>query len=114
MNRRFLWQYAKKLDIERMKEGAAYLTGRHDFASFCGLKMKKSTVRNVTGIDIHRSGEDLIVLDYYGDGFLNHMVRLMTGELVEVGAGRLGLRQSDRSLHSVQRVQPAKRRPLRG
>ena len=89
VNRRFLWQYGEELDTERMKEGAKYLTGQHDFASFCGLKMKKSTVRTVTGIDIHRSGEDLIILDYYGDGFLNHMVRLMTGELVEVGAGRL-------------------------
>ena len=88
VNRRFLWQYKEKLDVERMKEGAQYLTGRHDFASFCGLKMKKSTVRTVTKIDIHRSGDDLIVLDYYGDGFLNHMVRLMTGELVEVGSGK--------------------------
>ena len=89
MNRRFLWQYEKKLDIQRMRDGAGYLIGTHDFASFCGLKMKKSTVRNVTRIDIRKAGEDLIILDYYGDGFLNHMVRLMTGELVEVGAGRL-------------------------
>lgn len=88
VNRRFLWQYGETLDIERMKEAAGHLTGRHDFASFCGLKMKKSTVRTVSGIDIHRSGEDLIILDYYGDGFLNHMVRLMTGELVEVGSGK--------------------------
>lgn len=87
-NRRFLWQYKEELDTERMQEGAGYLTGRHDFASFCGLKMKKSTVRTVTKIDIHRSDKDTITLDYYGDGFLNHMVRLMTGELVEVGARR--------------------------
>ena len=88
VNRRFLWQYGEALDVERMKEAAGYLTGCHDFASFCGLKMKKSTVRTVSKIDIHRSGNDLIILDYYGDGFLNHMVRLMTGELVEAGAGR--------------------------
>ena len=88
VNRRFLWQYGEALDVERMKEAAGCLTGRHDFASFCGLKMKKSTVRTVSKIDIHRSGNDLIILDYYGDGFLNHMVRLMTGELVEAGAGR--------------------------
>ena len=89
VNRRFLWQYKEALDTERMKEGARYLTGRHDFASFCGLKMKKSTVRTVTRIDLHQPDEDTVVLDYYGDGFLNHMVRLMTGELVEAGAGRI-------------------------
>ncbi len=88
-NRHFLWQYKEKLDIELMREGAEALVGCHDFASFCGLKMKKSTVRTVTAITITQPDEDTIVLDYYGDGFLNHMVRLMTGELVEVGAGRL-------------------------
>lgn len=89
VNRRFLWQYGRELDTERMKEGAEHLTGCHDFASFCGLKMKKSTVRTVTQIDISRPDEETIVLDYYGDGFLNHMVRLMTGELVETGAGNI-------------------------
>ncbi len=89
MNRRFLWQYGEKLDTDRMREGAKALVGCHDFASFCGLKMKKSTVRTVTSIDIIQPDEDTIILDYCGDGFLNHMVRLMTGELVEVGAGRL-------------------------
>lgn len=114
MNRRFLWQYKEPLDIERMKEGAAYLTGRHDFASFCGLKMKKSTVRNVTGIDIHRSGEDLIVLDFYGDGFLNHMVRLMTGELVEVGAGRLDPEEIGRILERCEKGAANKTAPASG
>ncbi len=89
MNRRFLWQYGENLDTDRMREGAKALVGCHDFASFCGLKMKKSTVRTVTSIDITQPDEDTIILDYCGDGFLNHMVRLMTGELVEVGARRL-------------------------
>ncbi len=89
INRRFLWQYGEKLDTDRMREGAKALVGCHDFASFCGLKMKKSTVRTVTSITISQPDEDTIILDYCGDGFLNHMVRLMTGELVEVGAGRL-------------------------
>ncbi len=88
-NRRFLWQYGEKLDTERMREAAKALVGCHDYASFCGLKMKKSTVRTVTSITISEPDEDMIVLDYCGDGFLNHMVRLMTGELVEVGSGRL-------------------------
>ncbi len=89
INRRFLWQYGEKLDTDRMREGAKYLVGCHDFASFCGLKMKKSTVRTVTSITISQPDEDTIILDYCGDGFLNHMVRLMTGELVEAGAGRI-------------------------
>ena len=88
MNRRFLWQYGEDLDTEAMLRASRALLGTHDFTSFCGLKMKKSAVRTITQIDISRPDDNTIVLDYYGDGFLNHMVRLLTGELVEVGAGR--------------------------
>ena len=88
IGRRFLWQYGEDLDTDAMLRASRALIGTHDFTSFCGLKMKKSAVRTITKIDISRPDADTIVLDYYGDGFLNHMVRLLTGELVEVGAGR--------------------------
>ena len=88
IGRRFLWQYGEDLDTDAMLRASRALIGTYDFTSFCGLKMKKSAVRTITKIDISRPDADTIVLDYYGDGFLNHMVRLLTGELVEVGAGR--------------------------
>ncbi len=88
VNRRFLWQYGEDLDTDAMVRASRALIGTHDFSSFCGLKMKKSAVRTITKINISRPDADTIVLDYCGDGFLNHMVRLLTGELVEVGSGR--------------------------
>ena len=87
-DRRFLWQYGEDLDTGSMINASRALIGTHDFTSFCGLKMKKSAVRTITDIRISRPDENTIVLDYYGDGFLNHQVRLMTGELVEIGAER--------------------------
>lgn len=114
MNRRFLWQYGEKLDTGRMQEGAKALVGCHDFASFCGLKMKKSTVRTVTSITITQPDEDTIVLDYCGDGFLNHMVRLMTGELVEVGAGRLEPEDIARILEAKKKGAADKTAPASG
>ena len=88
VNRRFLWQYGEDLDTDAMVRASRALIGTHDFSSFCGLKMKKSAVRTITKINISRPDADTIVLEYCGDGFLNHMVRLLTGELVEVGSGR--------------------------
>ena len=88
VNRRFLWQYGEDLDTDAMVRASRALIGTHDFSSFCGLKMKKSAVRTIAKINISRPDADTIVLDYCGDGFLNHMVRLLTGELVEVGSGR--------------------------
>lgn len=88
-NRRFLWQYGEPLDTDAMFRASRALIGEHDFTSYCGLKMKKSAVRDVTAIDISRPDPDTVILDFRGEGFLNHMVRLITGTFVEVGAGRL-------------------------
>lgn len=86
---RFQYEYDKPLDVHRMEAAAAQLVGTHDFASFCGnRKMKKSTVRTIYDIKITSSGPD-ITIDYRGSGFLQNMVRILTGTLIEVGDGRL-------------------------
>ena len=75
-------------DIEAMKEAASYLIGEHDFASFCSNpKMKKSTVRKVDSIIIEKN-KDYLTFTYHGSGFLQHMVRILTGTLLEVGEGK--------------------------
>lgn len=75
-------------DLQAMQQAADALLGTHDFRSFCDNKhMKKSTVRTIHDIQIHRDGQFLI-LDFYGDGFLYHMVRILTGTLLQVGLGR--------------------------
>lgn len=94
-------------DIEAMRRAAEYLMGTHDFASFCGNpRMKKSTVRTVDKIDIVRKGEYL-TLTYHGTGFLQYMVRILTGTLLEVGSGR-------RSPESMQELLEAGDRSLAG
>lgn len=87
---KFVYTYLDAfLDVERMKKAASFLTGTHDFASFCGnKKMKKSTVRTIYEIKI-KQNEQEIILDYIGDGFLQNMIRIITGTLIEVGSGRL-------------------------
>lgn len=86
-DRRYVYEYPERLDIEAMKRAASFLTGRHDFKAFTSTKKgKKSTVRTIESIAIARI-EDEIRLTYQGDGFLYHMVRILTGTLLEVGAG---------------------------
>ena len=74
-------------DVAAMEQAAIYLTGEHDFAAFCGNpKMKKSTVRTVDSILIARQ-KDRLTFTFHGDGFLQNMVRIMVGTLLEVGRG---------------------------
>lgn len=106
-NRRYVHVLEKQPDVERMQRAAVYLTGRHDFASFCGNpKMKKSTVRTVDSIEIVRSGS-YITFTYHGDGFLRYMVRILTGTLLEVGYGK-------RTPESMETLLEAKKRSEAG
>ncbi len=74
-------------DVERMRRAAAYLQGEHDFAGFCGNpRMKKSTVRTVDTILIEER-RDRILFTFHGNGFLQNMVRILVGTLLEVGRG---------------------------
>lgn len=85
--RKFRYTYTEPLDVELMRKAAEELLGEHDFAAFCGnKKMKKSTVRNLIRIEITEKS-DCIVIDYAGDGFLQNMVRILTGTLIETGRG---------------------------
>ena len=87
-DRRYVAVLDKEPDIARMQEAAQYITGMHDYRSFCGnAKMKKSTVRVVDVIRIEQSG-NYIRFYFHGNGFLQNMVRIMTGTLLEVGYGK--------------------------
>lgn len=90
--RRFETQIAEPLDLAAMREAAKLLCGTHDYRAFCSLKrFKKSTVRTVEHIEIVQKGPK-IEISFTGNGFLYHMVRILTGTLVEVG---LGLRRAE-------------------
>ena len=106
-DRKYVYTLEGRPNIDTMKSAAAYLTGEHDFASFCSNpKMKKSTVRNVDRIEILANG-DYLVFTFHGSGFLQHMVRILTGTLLEVGFGK-------RTPESMLTLLEAKDRKLAG
>ncbi len=95
--RRFAHRIEERLDVEAMERAAGYLLGTHDFAAFTSAKKsKKSTVRTIDEITftkeyssvmrtVQEPDLDLLRITYSGDGFLYHMVRILTGTLIEVG-----------------------------
>lgn len=75
------------LNVEKMREGAKYLIGEHDFASFCNVRTSvKDTVRTVTELRIDSDGPE-IIMRITGNGFLYNMVRIIAGTLIRVGRG---------------------------
>lgn len=75
------------MDVEKMRKGAEYLVGEHDFVSFCNIRTNVSdTVRIVHSITVMQEGSD-IVIRITGNGFLYNMVRIIAGTLIRVGRG---------------------------
>lgn len=103
-----------KPDVERMRQAAEYLVGEHDFKSFCANpKMKKSTVRQVDTIEIVQK-KDKIYFNFHGTGFLQNMVRILVGTLLEVGKGSMTPEDVKRILEAKDRTQAGPTAPAQG
>lgn len=86
-DRKYVYADSRALDVEMMQHAAAYFLGTHDFSAFCGNKnIKKSTVRTIHSFSVCRCDNE-IMFTVTGNGFLQHMVRIMVGTLLEVGLG---------------------------
>jgi len=86
-----VWRVGHPLNIDRMREGAEHLTGRHDFTTFRSVMCQaRSPVRNLDEIRI-----DARRIPYGTEfrfflrarSFLHNQVRSMVGTLERVGAG---------------------------
>ena len=101
--RKYVYEYLVPLDIEKMRKAAEYLIGTHDFRAFCGnKKMKKTTVRTIYSIEIEVNESEIAII-YTGNGFLQNMIRIITGTLIEVGDGRREPKEMIQILESKDR-----------
>jgi tRNA pseudouridine38-40 synthase len=113
-NRKYYTALEEELDIEAMQKAAELLKGEHDFKSFCGNpRMKKSTVRIVDEIDIRRS-KGYVYLTFHGTGFLQNMVRILVGTLIEVGYHRMTPESMVEVLDAKDRKQAGPTAPAKG
>ena len=80
---------ADELDIEAMRKAAEHIVGTHDFKCFetAGGTPRETTVRTISSLEISEDAESVII-EVTGDGFLYNMVRIITGTLIEAGAGK--------------------------
>lgn len=113
-DRKYVYALEESPDLEVMREAALLLKGEHDFRNFCmNPRMKKSTVRVVDRIYIEREG-DYIRFTFHGTGFLQNMVRIMVGTLLEVGWGHMSLARVEEVLHSRERQKAGPTAPAQG
>ena len=113
-SRRYRLSWPEPLDTAAMEQAAQALLGEHDFSAFCSLKKsKKSPVRRLDEIRVERHGDELR-LAFTGSGFLYNMVRILTGTLLEVGAGRRSAETVSAALLSRDRAMAGPTAPAQG
>lgn len=102
------------MDVEKMREGAAYLVGMHDFVSFCNVRTNvEDTVRTIYNIEIRREGRE-IILKITGNGFLYNMVRIIAGTLIRVGRGYYSPEHVKEILEAKERTEAGVTAPPQG
>ena len=87
----YIYQYNKKLDIVAIERALKYLEGEHDFKSFTKADEDKETyVRKIIQANLFRDYKNVnqITLSFLGTGFLRYMVRNIVGTLIEIGEGK--------------------------
>jgi tRNA pseudouridine38-40 synthase len=88
--RPFEWAFMRPLDIIALDRAAAQIRGTHDFRAFAAKGEPKPHYQCRLGIAewIARPEGRGVSFHVEGDRFLHHMVRMLVGTMVDVGAGR--------------------------
>lgn len=88
-DRKYIYQYNKDLNINKMSEAIKYFLGEHDFKVFVSDEVIKDNYRRtITKVDI-KEENNIITISFTGTGFMKYQVRNMVGTLIKIGNGKL-------------------------
>jgi tRNA pseudouridine38-40 synthase len=115
VGRQFVWHIRRPLDAAAMAKAAQAFIGTHDFKAFEGAGSPRShTVRTVTDSIVSQTADGRLTYDIQADGFLRFMVRNIVGTLVEVGLGKIPVREVAVILQAKDRCRAGATAPPQG
>lgn len=110
----YVYQYNKELNIDLMKKAIKLFEGKHNFKSFtASADLRDDYVRTIFKADITRE-EDILTITFEGDGFLRYMVRNMVGLLIEIGEGKRDISSVNKIFSMEDRKESGKTAPAEG
>ncbi len=113
INRNFCYHYNADLNIEKMQKASKALIGKHDFSTFKSKSSNISNIRTIKKLDVRKKGKYLL-LTIEADGFLYKMVRSIVGTLLEVGKGKMTIKEFKEILISGTRSLAGTTVPAKG
>lgn len=101
-------------NIEKMKETANVLVGKHNFKAFMSAGGQSKTFeREIFDIKITKKGNQ-IFFEVCGSGFLYNMVRIIVGTLLETGYGKKTPNDIKRAMELQDRTKTGYLVPAKG
>ncbi len=108
------WQIPRRLDESLMNDACVHFLGKHDFGGFMASGSDiADTVRTIHAFCVYREGE-LLHIRVSADGFLYNMVRILTGTLVALAEGKIGMDALPAIIESRDRARAGNTAPAHG
>jgi len=108
------WYIHGKTDINAMNEVCGLLLSHNDFTSFARLHSDNKTNLCRIFYAVWEIADNRMVFTIKADRFLRNMVRALVGTMVEVGTGKLSLRQFEEIILAKDRCKAGKSAPAKG
>ncbi|MDD6224134.1 MAG: tRNA pseudouridine(38-40) synthase TruA [bacterium] len=114
LERNYIYQYNRPLDVAKMKEAIKYFEGTHDFTSFVSSEdIRENKVRTIFKTNIQKKN-NIIEINFQSDGFMKYQVRNMVGLLIYIGCGKKEASDVQKMLTAKDRTQSVKTAPPEG
>lgn len=114
MDRNYIYQYNRELDIDEMKEAIKYFEGTHDFTSFVSSEdVRENKVRTIIKTNI-KVKNNIIEISFQADGFMKYQVRNMVGLLLYIGQGKKEVADVKKIIEAKDRTKSVKTAPAEG
>jgi tRNA pseudouridine38-40 synthase len=110
----YAYYFFRNLDVPAMERASALLLGEHDFECFSKVKTDVNHfICNIKEASWNQKG-DIMVFTITANRFLRGMVRAVVGTLLDVGSGKLTIRQFQEILKSKDRKKAGMNAPPEG
>lgn len=109
----YVYQYCKDLDINEMKKAITCVEGTHNFKSFVKGDDYEDYERTIISTKIEKKA-NILTISLLGTGFMRYMVRNIVGLLIEVGEHKYNSTDIEKILKVQDRTKSGKCAPACG
>lgn len=117
LDKDYVYQYNKRLDVSEMERALKYLEGEHNFKSFTKASDEKEDyTRTIIRATLERNPKNVneLIISLIGTGFMRYMVRNIVGLLIEIGEGKRKSEDVFKILAAEDRTSAGKTAPPNG